>query len=284
MEFKLRSVQCAGPAGLHRMAYTEWGDPHNPRVLVCVHALTRNCRDFDFLASALAPHYRVVCPDVAGRGLSDWLRDPAAYAIPNYVADLVTLIARLDVESVDWVGTSMGGLIGMALASMPGSPVRRLVLSDVGPEITVDSLERIATYVGSDPHWASFDEAVAYIRTVSAPFGVLSDAQWRHLTEHSIRQESDGTWCFRYDPRVSEPFKAAFAGQPIDLWPLYEQLRCPTLAVRGGESDLLTRATWLQMGARGPRAKLAEIPGVGHAPMFLDSEQVALVRDFLLAP
>ena len=130
MEYRQRSVQCAGPAGLHRMAYTEWGDPRNSRVLICVHALTRNCRDFDFLARALASHYRVVCPDIAGRGLSDWLKDPAGYAIPNYVADVVTLIARLDVETVDWVGISMGGLIGMALASMDKTPVRRLVVQE----------------------------------------------------------------------------------------------------------------------------------------------------------
>ncbi len=284
MDFRLRSVQCAGPSGLHRMAYTEWGDPRNPQVLVCAHALTRNCRDFDFLARALATHYRVVCPDIAGRGLSDWLKDPAGYVIPNYVADVVTLIARLDVEHVDWVGISMGGLIGMALASMDNTPVRRLVLSDVGPEITPESIARIAAYVGTDPRWPSFEAALAYIRTVSAPFGALDDAQWHHLTEHSIIRDADGSWRFRYDPRVSEPFKAAFSGEPIDLWPYYERVRCPTLVVRGAESDLLTRATWEQMGSRGPRAKLAEIPGVGHAPLFLTDDQVAVARDFLLTP
>jgi pimeloyl-ACP methyl ester carboxylesterase len=284
MEFRQFSVQCAGPSGLHRMSYTEWGDPRNQRVLVCVHALTRNCRDFDFLARALSSHYRVVCPDIAGRGLSERLKDPAGYAIPNYVADIVTLIARLDVETVDWVGISMGGLIGMALASMEGTPVRRLVLSDVGPEITTESIARIASYVGTDPRWASFAEAEAYIRAVSAPFGDLDDALWRHLTEHSIFQDADGTWRFRYDPRVAEPFKASFTGEPIDLWPFYERVRCPTLAVRGAESDLLTRATWEQMGCRGPRAKLAEIPHVGHAPLFLVDDQIAIVREFLLAP
>ena len=265
------------------MAYWEWGEPGNGRVLVCVHGLSRQGRDFDTLAAQMVGlGWRVVCPDVVGRGRSDWLDDPSGYAIPSYVADMVTLLARLDAETVDWVGTSMGGLIGMALASMPGSPVRRLVMSDVGPEITVESIERIAAYVGTDPRWASFDEALAYIRTVSAPFGNLDAAQWRHLTEHSIRQDSDGRWCFRYDPRVAEPFKASFAGQPIDLWPFYEQVSCPTLVVRGAESDLLTRATWLQMGERGPRAKLAEIPGVGHAPMFVTDDQIAVVRDFLL--
>jgi len=189
-----------------------------------------------------------------------------------------------DVGAVDWVGISMGGLIGMALASMAGTPVRRLVVSDVGPEITTASIERIASYVGSDPHWANFAEALAYVRTVSAPFGKLDDAQWRHLTEHCVRQDSDGSWRFRYDPKIAEPFKAAFAGGPIDLWPIYEQITCPTLVVRGAESDLLKRETWQQMGERGPRAKLAEIPGVGHAPMFLDDAQIGIARDFLLAP
>jgi pimeloyl-ACP methyl ester carboxylesterase len=199
------------------------------------------------------------------------------------VADMVTLIARMDVEMVDWVGTSMGGLIGMALASMEGAPIRRMVLSDVGPEITLESVQRIATYVGTDPRWPTFDEALAYIKTVSAPFGNLSEAQWHHLTEHSIRQDADGVWCFRYDPKISVPFKASFTDKDIDLWPIYDLIKCPTLALRGAESDLLRRETWLQMGERGPRAKLAEIQGVGHAPMFLTEEQISLTREFLLA-
>ena len=283
MMMRKNSVQCVSPAGLHRMAYTEWGNPANPRVLVCVHALTRNCRDFDFLAAAMAANYRVICPDIVGRGMSDWLKNPAGYAVPGYVADMVTLIARLDVEMVDWVGTSMGGLIGMALACLENSPIRRLVLNDVGPEISLESVQRIATYVGTDPHWANFEEAEQYIRAVSAPFGNLSDAQWHHLTEHSIREDGNGAWCFRYDPKIAEPFKSSFSDKAIDLWPFYEQIRCPTLVLRGAQSDLLTRDTWQQMALRGPRAKLAEIPNVGHAPMFMDDAQVALVRDFLLA-
>ncbi|MBL8417987.1 MAG: alpha/beta hydrolase, partial [Dechloromonas sp.] len=214
---------------------------------------------------------------------SDWLREPSGYAIPNYVADVVTLLARLDVEMVDWVGISMGGLIGMALASMAGTPVRRLVLSDVGPEITTESIQRIASYVGTDPRWASLEQAEAYIRTVSAPFGKLTDAQWLHMTEHCVRQDSDGSWRFRYDPKIAEPFKASFAGGPIDLWPYYERVTCPTLVVRGAESDLLTRETWQRMGSCGPHAKLVEIPEVGHAPMFLTDDQIAVARDFLLA-
>ena len=277
-----REVRCASPTGLHRMSYLEWGDPDNPKVLVCVHGLTRNGRDFDYLARAMAKHYRVICPDVVGRGQSGRLKDAAGYAIPQYVADMVTLIARLNVEEVHWVGTSMGGLIGTALAGLPDTPITRLVLNDVGPVITGASLRRIGEYLGSDPTWASFDEAVAYVRAVSAPFGQLSDAQWRHLTETSVSQRADGRWGFRYDPAIAAPFKLAFAAVDVDLWPLYELVKCPTLAIRGAESDLLRHETWLQMAERGPKAKLAEIPDVGHAPMFMSDDQVAVVRDFLL--
>ena len=283
MSAKQHTVQCLSPSGLHRMSYYEWGARDNPRVLVCVHGLTRNGRDFDALAAALSGHYRVICPDVVGRGQSAHLRDPAAYAIPQYVADMVTLIARLNVDSVHWLGSSMGGLIGMALAAQEGTPVRKLVLNDVGPLITVESLRRIAAYVGNDPDWASIDEAVAYVREVSAPFGPLTDAQWYHLAETSIVQRPDGRWAFRYDPRIAEPFRNAFADQDIDLWPIYQAIACPTLAIRGSESDLLTRETWLRMGDCGPRAQLAEIAGVGHAPMFQSEAQIAVVRDFLLS-
>lgn len=284
MQFKQHGVLCVSPSGLHRMAYTEWGARDNPRVLICVHGLTRNGRDFDALAQALATEYRVVCPDVVGRGQSSRLRAPSAYGIAQYVADMVTLIARLDVGSVHWLGTSMGGLIGMALASQDGTPIHRLILNDVGPVITTESLERIATYVGTDPTWATFDEALAYVKVISAPFGQLDEVQWRHLTEYSIGQRSDGRWGFLYDPLIAAPFKAAFSGEPIDLWPVYERIHCPTLVLRGAESDLLTREVWQQMGERGPRARLAEIPGVGHAPMFLSDDQIAIARDFLLGP
>lgn len=278
-----RSLQCASPSGLHRMVYSEWGDRNNPRVLLCVHGLTRCGQDFDRLAGQLAGHYRVICPDVVGRGRSGWLRDPAGYAIPQYVADMVTLIARLDVTTVHWLGTSMGGLIGMALASMDHTPITRLVLNDVGPEITRASIQRIATYVGADPLWSTLEEAVAYVRQVSAPFGPLSDSDWRFLTENCVRQRADGRWGLVYDPRIAEAFRAIFEVEKIDLWPIYEQIRCPTLAIRGAESDLLAHETWRQMALRGPRAQLAEVPAVGHAPMFLDAAQIDLVRDFLLA-
>lgn len=282
MAVRQRNVQCISASGLHRMTYTEWGESDNPRVLLCVHGLTRSGRDFDFLAQEMASHYRVVCPDVVGRGQSAWLKDPAGYDIPQYLADMVTLIARLDVTTVHWLGTSMGGIIGMVLASMENSPVTKLVVNDVGPLLTSDSVKRIADYVGLDPTWASFDEALAYVRQISAPFGPLSDEQWHFLTQHTVRKRTDGRWGFAYDPRIADPFKANFAGRDIDLWPYYDRITCPALVLRGAHSDILAPETWRQMGERGPRAQLAEVAGVGHAPMFLSEDQVSIVRDFLL--
>jgi pimeloyl-ACP methyl ester carboxylesterase len=277
-----RSVQCASPRGLHRMAYLEWGDPRNRDVLVCVHGLTRSSRDFDELARALCSQFRVVCPDVAGRGDSDRLADPRLYAVPQYVSDMVTLIARLDVEAVRWVGTSLGGLIGMALAAQAHAPVARLVLNEAGPVVSRASLERIAAYVGTRMQFQSLEEAEAYIRTISAPFGPHSDAQWRFLTETWLRRNDDGTWRAHFDPAIAETFRATLPDKDLELWPAYDAIRCPTLVLRGAKSDLLSRATTDQMSARGPKARVVEIPGVGHAPTLMHPDQIALVRDFLL--
>ena len=280
--FTSRSVGCSSPGGLHRMAYTEWGARDNPRVLVCVHGLARNGRDFDELARALAPDTRVVCPDLVGRGRSDWLRDATGYTVEQYVADLVVLIARLDVERVDWLGTSLGGLIGMALASLDDTPIARLVLNDVGPVIGGEALKRIGDYLGHAPQFASLADAESYIRQVSAPFGELSDANWRQLTESSVRQCADGRFAMRYDPAIAQSFRLA-ASTGIDLWPIYDRLRCPTLLVRGERSDLLAANTARAMAGRGPRPLVVEVAGVGHAPMFMDEAQIAIVRDFLRA-
>ena len=282
-EMRQHTVQCLSPGGLHRMAYVEWGDPRNPRVLVCVHGLTRNARDFDVLAQSLAGHYRVVCPDVVGRGRSNWLRIKDNYQVHQYAADMVTLIARLDVDEVHWVGTSMGGMIGMALAAQAETPITRLVLNDVGPVISAAAVKRIGEYVGLAPQFANFKDAEQYVRLVSAPFGRLTDAQWKHLTEHVTRQKADGGYEFVYDPGIAVPFRKEIGDADISLWPLYDAIRCPTLVVRGAESDLLSHETCLEMGKRGPKALVTEIPGVGHAPMFFDEAQVAVVREFLLS-
>lgn len=283
------SVRCLSPAGLHSMAYTEWGEPANPRVLICVHGLTRVGRDFDRLARALADRYRVVCPDVVGRGRSDWLRDPQHYHVAQYVADMVTLIARLGVESVHWVGTSMGGLIGIMLAGQPGSPIAKLVINDVGPTLDAAALARIGEYLGKPVRFTDLEQAVDYIAAISAPFGLRTRDEWREITETVVRpirdQQGDG-WVLHYDPRVAVPFRAvtpesAAAGEAA-MWKLYDAIACPTLLVRGEFSDLLTRETAQAMAQRGPRAKLVEIAGVGHAPMFMHDGQIAVVRDFLL--
>ncbi|MBP9713964.1 MAG: alpha/beta hydrolase [Sterolibacterium sp.] len=278
-----RNVLCSSPVGLHHMAYIEWGDAENPRVLVCVHGLTRCARDFDFLAQSLENDYRVICPDVVGRGRSDWLTDKSLYGIPQYLADMVTLIARLDVERVDWLGTSMGGLIGMFLAAQANTPIQRLILNDVGPVVTAVSLKRIGEYVGRDPRFDTLEQAEQFVRAVSATFGPHDAAQWRHLTEHVVRQAADGKIEFRYDPGIAESYRQIAAdGRDIELWPIYEQIHCPTLVVRGAESDLLRRETAAEMALRDPQTQVVEIPGVGHAPMFMHADQVALVRAYLL--
>jgi len=277
-----RSVQCASPKGLHRIAYREWGDPRNRSVLVCVHGLTRSSRDFDELARTLCARFRVVCPDVAGRGDSDRLPDPMLYSWPQYISDAVTLIARLDVETVSWVGTSMGAFIGMALAAQSGSPVSRLVLNDAGPVVSRASLERIAAYVGLTPTFPTLEKVEDYIRSISQPFGPHSDAQWRFLAETWVRQNEDGTWRPHYDPRIAEPFKAALPEKDLTFWEVYEAVRCPTLVLRGAQSDVLGRETAQAMSQRGPKARVEEIAGVGHAPTLMHADQIAIVRDFLI--
>jgi pimeloyl-ACP methyl ester carboxylesterase len=286
-EPRLDSVQCLGARGLHRMAYAEWGDPANPRVLVCAHGLARQGRDFDTLAQALCQQYRVVCPDVVGRGRSDWLADPAGYQIPAYVADMVTLLARLRADEVHWVGTSMGGLIGLGLAALPQSPVRRLVLNDVGPTIEAVALQRIGAYLGQPLRWASVEEAADYLLGISAGFGPHSREQWLALTRPMLKPDGDG-FKLHYDPAIAAPLRAvtpemAKAGEAM-LWASYEALRCPTLLLRGADSDLLSPATAQAMTQRGPKASLHEFAGVGHAPTLVAPGQIDVVREFLLAP
>ena len=282
VEPRLRSLQCASPAGLHRIAYREWGDARNRDVLVCVHGLTRSGRDFDELARALHAQFRIVCPDVAGRGDSDRLADPGLYTWAQYVADMVTLIARLDVEAVHWLGTSMGGFVGMALAAQPGTPVKKLVLNDAGPVIGKASLERIAAYVGQARSFATLEDAEKYVRSIAAPFGPHSDAQWRFLTETWVRRNDDGSWRPHYDTRIAEAYRATMPDKDLEIWHVYDAVRCPTLLVRGEHSDVVSRQTAAEMMRRGPKARVAEIRGVGHAPTLLQPDQIALVRDFLL--
>lgn len=285
----LRHVLCLDGRGLHRMAYWEWGPADAEQAVVCVHGLSRQGRDFDTLARDLAPRCRVICPDVVGRGHSDRLADPAGYAIPHYVADMVTLVARLGVERVDWVGTSMGGLIGLGLAALPGSPVRRLVLNDVGPAIEPVALARIGTYLGVPVRWRSLEEAADAMRAVSQGFGPHTREEWLELSRPQVVPASDGDGLVpHYDPAIALPLRAltpeiARAGEAA-LWQAYDRVSAPTLLLRGADSDLLSPATAQAMTARGPRARLVELPGVGHAPTLVAPGQRQLVREFLLAP
>ncbi len=291
-EPRLHHLNCLDARGLHRMGYWEWGDPANDRVLVCVHGLTRQGRDFDTLARDLSTEYRVVCPDVVGRGQSDRLPDPMGYAIPSYVADMVALVARLGVPQVDWVGTSMGGLIGLGLAALPtaaGSPglVRKLVLNDVGPTIEPASLQRIGSYLGQPAQWASLDEAADALWAISRGFGPHTREQWLALTRPQLVPHESGTgYKSHYDPAIATPFKAATPemaafGEAL-LWQSYDRLRCPTLLLRGADSDLLSPATARAMTERGPRAQRVDFAGVGHAPTLVSPDQRAAVRGFLL--
>ncbi len=272
------------------MAYWEWGDPANDRVLVCVHGLSRQGRDFDVLARAMQDRYRVVCPDVVGRGQSDWLVDPSGYQVPAYVADMVTLLARLNAAEVHWVGTSMGGLIGMGLASLPSSPITRLVLNDVGPTIQFEALARIGTYLGLPMAWPTVEAAADYFLTISRGFGPHTPAQWLALSQAMVKAvtAADGSVsCVpHYDPAIAVPFRSvtpalAAAGEAM-LWHSYDAVRCPTLLLRGAESDLLSPATAKAMTERGPRAQLHVVAGVGHAPTLVQDDQVQVVSDFLL--
>jgi pimeloyl-ACP methyl ester carboxylesterase len=278
-------VPCLSPAGFHTMRWTEWGDATNPRVLICVHGLTRVGRDFDLLARRLALHYRVVCPDVMGRGRSDWLRDPAGYQVPQYAVDMAALIARLNAKTLHWVGTSMGGLIGMSIAGQPGSPIAKLVINDIGPTLNAAVLTRIRDYLGKPVQFADIEQATDYVAAISAPFGLKTRDEWRAITETVIRKDGD-RWIPHYDPRIALPFKAvtpeAAAAGEAALWKLYDNIKCPTLLTRGAKSDLLSPATARTMTERGPRARLVEFEGIGHAPIFMHDDQIKVVADFLL--
>lgn len=272
---------CLGLKGFHHMAYVEWTEPGAEGGIptICVHGLTRNGRDFDPLAEALAATGPVLCPDVVGRGKSDWLRDPNFYSVPYYAADISSLIARLGVAEVNYVGTSMGGMIGMAIASQPGSPIRRLILNDIGPLVPKASLERIAGYVGTLQRFESLKALEQYLRTVHAPFGPLTDAQWAHMAEYSHRKTADGGYTLSYDPGIAVPMQGPI--KDVVLWPLYDQITCPTLVVRGATSDLLLPETAAEMATRGPKAEIYEVAGCGHAPALMAADQIARVKAFL---
>lgn len=285
---RLREFPALGVHGFYRLAYTEWGPLDAERTVLCVHGVSRNGRDFDFLARTLAERgVRVVAPDLPGRGRSDWLPSAHHYTDEHYAAVMAALIARLDVSQLDWVGTSLGGYIGMLLASKAGTPIRRLVLNDFGARISATALRRIGTYLNTRWQFESLEELEAHMREIHAPFGRLSDAQWRHLAQHSAVRTDDGKWRFHYDPAIGARF-AIPMWMDLDLWHIWDKVACPVLILRGAESDLLSARTAQEMTRRGlagesGQVSLVEIPGSGHAPSLLVDHQIQLVADFLLS-
>ncbi|HEY2816795.1 MAG TPA: alpha/beta hydrolase [Casimicrobiaceae bacterium] len=274
-----RQLLGLSPHGFHRVIYYEWGVADNPNVVICVHGVGRNARDFDVLAEVLSSTHRVLAVDMPGRGKSAWLRDPNDYVFPVYLSTLTAVIARAGVQAVSWVGTSMGGLLGIAMAAQPDSPVARLVINDVGTVIEPAALARIADYFGKDPTFATYAEIERYIRDISAPFGPLTDAQWTYLTETNVRQRPDGRWGLAYDPGIAVPFRQQVP--PAALWNLWDAIKCPTLILRGAQSDMLLESTAREMAVRGPRPRVIEFAGVGHAPMLLTQDQYDPVVAFL---
>jgi pimeloyl-ACP methyl ester carboxylesterase len=281
MEPRIGSFQGCSPGGFHEVFYTDWGDAAAERVIVCCHGLTRNGHDFDFLAECLARggRVRVICPDVAGRGRSQWLQDPANYGYPQYMSDMTALIARLGVPRVDWIGTSMGGLIGMFLAASPNTPIRSLVMNDVGPILPRAALSRIADYVGRDDRFSNLAELEAHLRRIHAGFGPLTDRQWRHLALHGHRFRADGSYGLAYDPGIAVNVRAAV--RDWDFWASWDSVACPALVLRGTQSDLLSAGTADAMSKRGPKADLVSFEGIGHAPALMSSDQIETVAQWL---
>jgi len=280
MSLTAHKLTCLGPHGFYKLAYTSrlprrsGGPP-----VVCVHGLTRTGRDFDVLGERLGRQRQVVAPDMPGRGQSDFLPVKSDYGYPLYLSAVAALIGTLDAPEIDYVGTSMGGIIGMMLASQPNSPVRRLVLNDVGPLIPKAALAHIATYVGQGEEFDDLAAVEAYYRRIAAPYGALTDGQWRRMAEHGHRRLGSGKLALNYDPDIALPFRGELAD--VDLWPVYDLIRCPTLVIRGGESGLLLAQTAQEMARRGPKATLFAVLGAGHAPALMAEDQLEAIEHFL---
>jgi pimeloyl-ACP methyl ester carboxylesterase len=302
MSMKQHSILSLGPEGFHRVAYTDWGDADNPHVVMCVHGLSRNSRDFDFLAEALQRDYRVVCMDVVGRGDSAWLEDKSGYSFSTYLSDAAALVAavttpvrsgflrEMRTRNLDWIGTSMGGLIGMLLAAKRNSPIGRLVMNDVGPFVPWNGLFRLKGHLGKPRGFGTHQAAGEFLREALAAFGPLTEPQWEHLVRHSVEQRDHGRWYLRFDPAIGQLWTAQSDPElpmgpeflrGIDLWSVWNDVRCPVLVLRGAQSDVLPPGTVKEMRRRKPDIQVAEFEGVGHAPALFDRKQIDAVREFL---
>lgn len=274
-----RYIHAAG----HEFHVTEWEAAAGAPVLVMWHGLARTGRDFDTLAAALAGRYRILCPDTLGRGLSGWAREPEReYTLAAYMEHAVALLAGLGVSGpLDWVGTSMGGALGMLLAAGPlKGRITRLVMNDMGPSLNPAAVARIRSYVTAPPDFATLTEFEAFLRLIYKPYGFQTDAEWRRMAESSVRRRDDGRLTVHYDPAVMRVF-AATAGD-FEIWGEYDRVTCPVMVLRGAESDLLLPEVAEEMTRRGPGARLEVIPGCGHAPSLNVPEQISLIEDFLV--
>jgi pimeloyl-ACP methyl ester carboxylesterase len=281
-EVSMRTVRlpCPHPKGEHMVSLTDWGKENAPRTAICVHGLTRNGRDFDRLAMALSDRWRVLAVDVVGRGKSDWLEDPLGYNYRQYVVDIATIIKRLKLKDIDWIGTSMGGVIGMMIAAQEHAPIKRLVLNDVGPLLTTAALRRIAAYLAEPKSFGSVAEVETYMRSIYAPFGALTDVEWQHMAQHGHRRDQDGRYWLAHDPKIAEG-ALSITDKNIELWDFWDKIRCPVLLLRGEASDLVSRETAEEMMRRGPRATVIEVPKVGHAPALRTGDEIRIIRDWL---
>jgi pimeloyl-ACP methyl ester carboxylesterase len=270
--------------GFHRINYLEWGNVDefaNQDTLLCVHGLTRNARDFDYFASKLCDKYRIVCPDVVGRGDSDHLLTDEAYNYLQYNADMNTLIARLGDTQINWIGTSMGGIIGMVLASVAQSPIRRLVVNDIGPEVSRDALLSIAQYIGKSEEFASLKDIEEYLRKIYPEFAPMSDDDWVHMAKYSSKRTEHGTYRMKFDPRIGDAFRDSISYFNVDMWETWERITCPVLVLRGKNSSFLSEETAQRMLECGPETELIEFDDTGHTPTLRNDEQVDVIAEWL---
>lgn len=295
---KQNFILCASEEGFHRVAYTEWGEENqSSEAVICVHGLTRNSRDFDALASYLSFHQsHVFCPDIVGRGDSDWLKDDQHYNFKRYVEDMNVMIGRTGAEHINWIGTSMGGLIGIMLAALPNSPIRRLILNDVGPQVPVHALWQMAKYVGRDPEFPDKKAAKTHYKKIYAEFGNLSESQWDYFTSHSIIQLDNGKYMSKFDPGIHDfrftwqSFKEVFYSPhkafegvffDVDLWKLWRNIRCPVYLIRGKRSTVLLPEHIKKMRLTHPGLEVLEIEDAGHAPALLGVPEQERIRTWL---
>lgn len=277
---KTKHILAPNKGGKHRIVYQDWGDENNPKVLICVHGLTRNSRDFDYLAHELSSEYRVIAPDIVGRGQSDWLTDSSMYTMEQYASDMVSLITSLKLKEVDWLGTSLGGLIGMTLASQPNTPIKRLILNDIGPVIKKEAIAYLATALSETPHFQSLDDLRGFLKEAYVTMGHMDPHHWEHMVTYDHRITSEGKITRNFDPKITR-WVTSMTNSDVAMWELFESIQCPILIIHGQESVILTSEICQEMLKRNPHASLITLPGVGHTPSLMPKAQIQVVEDWL---